>query len=221
MVGGAALDGQGDLLPGVGLRLLLVAGLDLLELQGLLVGDVVLQLLNEIPLGLLGGQAGYALQQLQLAVLQPVQLHLLPLQLGDPGGDVLLLALQVLQLAVQVLLLGIQAVLLTLDLIAAVLDLLVELPAGLEDLLLGLHGGLPLLALGGLDGVVDDPAGLLLGGADLPLGGGLAPLVAGHRPDGETEQSDGNGDDHGYKDWHLHLGSTPPVSSFFVNSGAK
>ena len=197
MVGGAALDGQGDLLPGVGLRLLLEAGLDLLELQGLLVGHVVPQLVDEVALGLLHRQAGDALQQLQLAVLQLVQLLLFRLQLGDAGVDVLFLALQVFQLAVQVLLLGVQAVLLALDLIAAVLDLLVELAAGLQDFLLGLHGGLALFVFGGLDGVVDDPAGLLLGGADLPLGVGLAALVADHRPGHETGQAGGHRDDDG------------------------
>ena len=213
MVGGAALDGQGDLLPGVGFGLVLVAGLDLLELQRLLVGDVVLQLLDEVALGLLHGQAGDLFQQLQLAVLQLVQLLLLRLQLGDAGVDVLLLALQVLQLAVQVLLLGVQPVLLALDLAAAVLDLLVELCAGLEDLLLGLHGGLPLFVLGALDGVVDDAAGLLLSGADLPLGGGLPALVADDKSGDEADKPHHDGDDR--CDIRRHLSSTPPVSLIF------
>ena len=213
MVGGAALDGQGDLLPGVGLRLLLVAGLNLLELQRLLMGDIVLQLLDEVALGLLHRQAGDALQQLQLAVFQPVQLLLFLLQLGDASVHVFLFALQVFQLSVQVLLLGVDPVLLALDLIAAVLDLLVELAAGLEDFLLGLHGGLPLFALGALDGVVDDTAGLLLGGADFPLGGGLPPLVAGHKAQGKADQPRRDGDDD--RDIRWHLSSTPPASSIF------
>ena len=49
---------------------------------------------------------------------------------------------------------------------------------GLQDLLLGLHQRLTLLALGALVGLIDDALGLLLGGADLLLGRLLAPLDA-------------------------------------------
>ena len=52
MVGGTALDGQRDLLPGVGLSLFLVVSLDLLEPDGLLVGHLVGQLLDEVGLRL-------------------------------------------------------------------------------------------------------------------------------------------------------------------------
>ena len=192
MVGGAALDGQGDLLPGVGIGLFLEAGLDLLELDGLLMGDLVFQLVNEVALGFLGGKARDLLEQLKLLGLHPVQLLPVPVKLGELGRGQLFLALQVLGLAVQGLFLLVQAVFLALELAAAVLDLAVELGALPQDLLLGLHGGLALFALGAFDGLVDDPPCLFFGGADLALGGSLSPLIADDGAGGQAHQKGHN-----------------------------
>ena len=169
MVGGAALDGEGDDLPGLGVGLVLEAGLDFLDLHGRLVGHVVLQLLEQKVSGLLGGKAGDALQLGDLLLLQLLRLGLGGVQLGQLGGQLLFLLLNVLGLAVQVLLLLLKAVFLALELGAAVLDLLLVLVLGLEDLLLGLYQGLALFALGALIGLVDNTGGLVLGGFDLPL----------------------------------------------------
>ena len=49
---------------------------------------------------------------------------------------------------------------------------------GLQDLLLGLHHGLALFALGAFIGLINDAGSLLLGGADLLLGGLLPTLNA-------------------------------------------
>ena len=68
-------------------------------------GDVGLQLAEQKAFGLLGGQAGDALQLLPLLVLQPLRLRLGGVQLGELGGQLLLFLLNVLGLPVQVLLL--------------------------------------------------------------------------------------------------------------------
>ena len=138
MVGGAALDGQGDDFAGLGVRFLLEPGLDLLNLHGRLVGDVLLQLGEEVVLRFLGGEAGNALQLVHLLLLQGLGLGLGGVQLGQLGGQLFLLALDVLHLAVQVLLLLLKAVLLALELGAAVFDFFLVLVLGLEDLLFGL-----------------------------------------------------------------------------------
>ena len=100
MVGGTALNRQGDDLSGLGVRLVPAAGLDLLDLHGGLVGDGGLQLTEQVILRLLGGEAGDALQLLQLLVLVLVRLLLGLLQVGDLLGELLVLALDVFGLAV-------------------------------------------------------------------------------------------------------------------------
>ena len=100
MVRGTALDGQGDDLPRLGVRLVLEPGLDLLDLHGRLVGDFLLQLLEQVVFGLLRGVAGDALQHLQLALFDLFRLGLGGLQPGQLGGELLLLLLDVLGFAV-------------------------------------------------------------------------------------------------------------------------
>ena len=178
VVGGAALDGQGDDLPGLSVRLVLEAGLDLLDLHGRLVGHIGLQLIQQILLGLLGGEAGDPLQDLHLALLDLLRLGLGGFQLGQTVGEMLLLALHVLGLAVQVLFLLLQPALLLLQVGPAFLLLPLVLVAGLQDLLLRLYQRLALLALGTLVRLVDDALGLLFRGADLPFRRRPAPLVS-------------------------------------------
>ena len=178
MVGSAALNGKGDDLPGLGVGLVLEAGLDLLDLHGRLVGHVSLQLIQQVGLGLLGGKAGDTLQGVHLLLLDALSLGLGGLQLGKTVGKVLFLLLHVLRLAVQVLFLLLQAALLLLQVGAALFFFLLVLVAGLQDLLLGLHQRFPLLALGALISVVDNAGGLFFRRADFTLRGGLSPLVS-------------------------------------------
>ena len=189
MIGGAPLNRQGNLLPGIGIRLVLKVGLNFFELHRLLVGNGVGQLVDQVALGLLSGQAGDALQHLQLAALHGVQLFLLRVQLSELGGHQFLFFLQVFCLTVQVFLFLVQAVLLALKLTAAVLDLFVKLRALFENLLLGFYGSLPLLVFGTLDGVVDDTPRLFLRRANLPLGEGFPPLIAGNNAYDQTDHA--------------------------------
>ena len=203
VVGGAALDGQRDDLPGLGVGLVLEAGLDLLDLHGRLVGHVSFQLIQQVGLGLLGGKAGDALQSIHLLLLDALGLGLGGLQLGKTVGKVLFLFLHVLRLAVQVLFLLLQAALLLLQVGAALFLFLFVLVAGLQDLLLGLHQSFPLFALGALIGIVDNAGGLFLGGADLTLRGGLSPLVSKQAADDKHHHSHQNTFD--YIIYHIGL----------------
>ena len=177
MVGGAALDGPRDEFPGDGVGLFLVVGLNLLDLHGGLVGDVGLQLGDEVVLGLLGGEAGDALQHFHLGLFDGGDLLPGLFQLAEPPGEGLLFLLDVVGLAVQGLLLLLETALLLLEVGAALLDLFFVLVAGLQDFLLGLHQCLALLALGAFDGLVDDAFCLFLGAADLLFGNVLPVLV--------------------------------------------
>ena len=114
MVCGASLDGQGDDLTGLRFRLVLIPGLNLLDLHGRLVGNVLLQLLEQKISGLLSGKAGDALQFVHLFLLQGFRLRLGGVQLGQLGGQLFLLPLDVLHLAVQIFLLLLKAVFLAL-----------------------------------------------------------------------------------------------------------
>ena len=169
VVGGAALDGQRDDLPGLGVRLVFEPGLDLLDLHGGLVGHVGLQLVKQVGLGLLGGKAGDLLQLGHLLLLELFGLRLGGLQLGKAVGQVFFLLLHVLRLAVQVLFFLLQPALLLLQVGAALFFFLFVLVAGLQDLLLGLDHGLPLLVLCALIRLVDDLLGLVSGGVQILL----------------------------------------------------
>ena len=123
MVGGAALNGQGQDLLGAGVGLLLELGLDLPHLHGRLMGDLLGKLVDEVVLGLLGGEAGDALQHLHLGLLDGG--HLVPglVQLGQLALQGVLLLLDVLGLAVQVLFLLLEPPLLLLQIGPALLHL--------------------------------------------------------------------------------------------------
>lgn len=210
MVGGAALNGQGQDLLGAGVGLLLELGLDLPHLHGRLMGDLLGKLVDEVVLGLLGGEAGDALQHLHLGLLDGG--HLVPglVQLGQLALQGVLLLLDVLGLAVQVLFLLLEPPLLLLQIGPALLHLALILVAGLENLLLGLHQRLPLLTLGALDGLVDDALGLLLRTVDLFFRGAFADLNA----DGNAYDECDHGRDHTGDD-SLHQGfNTPPYLGF-------
>ena len=169
MVGGAALDGGGHDLPGAGIGLLLGACFDLLDLQGSLVGDLGLHLVDQVLLGFVGGKAGNALQHLGLAALEQADLLLLTVGGGVLGSQRLLLLLDLLGLVIDVFFLLLQTALLLLQVGAAFLDFLLVFVSGAQDLLLRFQQGFALFALGALDGLVDDAQRLGLGTFDLAL----------------------------------------------------
>ena len=170
MVGGAALDGGGHDLAGTLIGLLLGALLQLFDLQGGLVGDLGLHLVDQVFLGLLGGETGDALQHLGLAALDDLELFLLLVDLGVLGLKGLFFLLNGLQLTVEILFLLLQTALLLLLLGAAFLDFPLVFGAILQNLFLRLKHGLALLALCALDGLVDDAKSFIFGIGNLLLG---------------------------------------------------
>ena len=174
MVSSTALNGQGDDLTGLGVSLVLEAGLDFLDLHRRLVGHVGLQLAEEISFRLLCGKAGDLLQHIYLLLLEPFSLCLGGLQPGQAVGQMLLFPLHVLCLAVQVLFLLLKPAFLFLKVAPALLFLPLILIAGLEDLLLRLQKGLSLLIFCALVRVVDDLLRLVLCGVQILIS--LLPL---------------------------------------------
>ena len=174
VVGGAALDGGGDDLSALLLRLVLELLLDLLDLLGGLMAHVLLDGIQQELLGLLLGQAGDLFQSLQLLLADLLGLRLGLLNARQTAVQLVLLALKGLGLLVQGGFLLLQTALLLGQLRPALLDFLVVFCARFMDLILGLqqHFLLPIFA--GADRLVDKPGGLLLRGADGTLGDTLA-----------------------------------------------
>ncbi|MPM66611.1 hypothetical protein SDC9_113521 [bioreactor metagenome] len=167
MVGGAALNGQGNDFSGAGVGLFLKPVLNFLNLHGRFVGYLGLQLGNEIGLGLLGRKARDPFQQLQLAALYGIHLNAGFLQLGEPVGQVFFLLFDGFQLPVQVFFLLLEPALLLGQVGAAFPDFTLVFVAGLKDFFLCFYQRFPLFAFGALDGFVDDSLGFLLGTGDL------------------------------------------------------
>ena len=121
MVGRAALDGQGDDLPGGFVRVLFGLLLKLPDFHGLLVGELALQVVQQVLLGLVHREVGDFLQHVKLALLHGLGLFQALLCLL-----VLLvfLALHGFQLFLQALLLLEDAPLLMLDFLAPVVQFL-------------------------------------------------------------------------------------------------
>ena len=167
-------------------------------------------------LGLVHGVAGDLLQHLELALLDEPDLLL---HAPRPGLSFWLRALGLLLkgvgLAVERLLLLLEAALLLGELRAALLDLALVLAAALVYLLAGLDQRFALLGLGGLDGLVDDPLGLLLRAGDLALGDFLAV------DDAEQEAYDKH---HGHTGHDAHyfpehgIGNVPPFLCVLLKS---
>ena len=166
MVCGAALDGGGHDLPGALVGLVLGPGLDLLDLQGCFVGDLRLHLLNQVLLGLLGGESGDALQHFGLAALDELDLILFFLEGVVLLAQRLLLFLDGIGLAIDVLFLLLQTALLLLQVGSALLDFLFVLCAVFQNLFLCLQQRLALFAFGALDGLVDNALGLIFSAGD-------------------------------------------------------
>ena len=189
MVGGAALDGEGDDLAGAGIGLVLVLLFDLAHLDGLLVGDLGGELIDQHGLGLLHGVAGDALQHFKLGLFDLLELLLLCLDLGELFGQQLVFAVDGIGLFVQMLFLLLKTVLLLGKLGTAFLDFALILGAVFVDLFLGFHERFALLALGSLDGIVENTLGFVLGRCDLALRHTLAVHNAQHHADRQQHQS--------------------------------
>ena len=167
MVGGAALDGGGHDLPAPAVSLVLGPGLDLLDLQGSLVGHLGLHLGDQVILGLVGGEAGDALQHLGLAALDDLDLLVFLVGGGVLGSQRLLLLLDGVHLVIEVFFLLLQAALLLLQVGAPLLHFLLVLAAGLQNLFLGFKKCFSLFVFRALDGFVDDAGGFFLRTGDL------------------------------------------------------
>ena len=162
MVRGTALDGSGHDLTGTLVGLVLGTGLDLLDLHGGFVSDLRLHLPDQIFLGLLGCEAGNALQHLGLAALDELDLILFSEEGFVLLGQSLLLFLDGIGLAVDVLFLLLQTAFLLLQVRSALLNFLLVFRTVSQDLFLRLQQSLALLALGAFDRLVDDAPGLIL-----------------------------------------------------------
>ena len=170
VVGGAALDGGGNDLLGAVVGLLLELGLDLLDFEGHLMGDLVADVGDQVGLGLLDGEAGDLLQHLHLALLEHRDLLLLGVRSGDLRGQGLVLLVGGVELAVQVLLLLLKAALLLRQLGPALLDFPLILGAVLVYFFFCLNESFSLFALCTLYRVVDNALGFFLSADDLTLG---------------------------------------------------
>ena len=169
VIGRTALDGGGNDLSGLFFGLFLVLSLDFADLGGHLMGDLGLYVGDEVGLRLVHGVAGDLLEHLELALLDELDLLLLRLGLGDLLVQGLGLFLKRVVLAVERLLLLLEPALLLGEFRAPLLDLALVFVAVFVDLLARLDQRLALFRLGGLDGLVYYPLGLLLGARDLTL----------------------------------------------------
>src|SRR5215471_8553649 len=166
-VRGQALDRHPDQAPGLLGGLLHRLFLDPADQAGGLDPGLVLDGLDQVPLGIHGREAGDLLQPPGLLLDQLVSLGLPVL---DPllgvrealllAAELLLPALLLGELPVEVLLLLDDPLLQRRDLLPADLHRLVELRPGGEDLLLGLDRGFTKLRLGGPVGLGEDAVGL-------------------------------------------------------------
>ena len=174
VIGGAALDGGSDDLTALFLGLVLQLRLDLLDLHGGLVANLVLDAVQQEILCLILCQTGNLFQFGQLLLLELIGLRL---GLGDllkPLGKLLFLAFKGFGLLVQSGFLLFQTALLLTQLGAALFDFLVVFCARFMDFVLGFQKHFLLTVFTGTDGFVDQAGSLCLGRADLPLSDLLA-----------------------------------------------
>ena len=162
MVGGAPLDGGGHNLTSPLIGLFLGASLDLLDLDGSLVGDIRLHLSDQVILGLIGGEAGNALQHLHLAVLDVFDLLRSLVGGGVFCGESFLFLLDGIHLVIEVFLLLLQSALLLLQVGTALLDLSLVFAAVFQNLFFSFKKCFSLFIFRTLDGFVDDAGGFFL-----------------------------------------------------------
>ena len=174
MVRGAALDGRGDDLPALLLGLVLQLLLDLLDLHGGLVANLVLNALQQVFLGLFLGQPGEFFQGFQLLIPDFVGLGLGLGGLGKAPPQFLFLPFEGFGFLVQSGFLLLQTPFLLAQLGAALFHFFLVFRARFMDFVLGFqkHFLLPVFACA--DGFVNQPGSFGFGGADLPLSDLLA-----------------------------------------------
>ena len=122
-----------------------------------------LHLGDQVLLGLLGGEAGDALQHFRLAALDDLDLLVFLVDGRVLLGQGLFLLFNGLGLAVEVFFLLLQAVFLPLQVGSACLFFLLVLAAAFQNLFLCFQQGLALFGLCALDGLVDNACALFLG----------------------------------------------------------
>ena len=130
-------------------------------------GDIRLHLSDQVILGLIGGEAGNALQHLHLAVLDVFDLLRSLVGGGVFCGEGFLFLLDGIHLMIEVFLLLLQSALLLLQVGTALLDLSLVLAAAFQNLFFGFQQCLFFLGLGALDGLVDNALSLFLSAGDL------------------------------------------------------
>ena len=138
LVRGHPLDGVGDQIAGPLIGLILKLRLILVDLQGLFVGQLLGQIVEQIFLGLFGGEAGDALQHLELALLQVFHIVETVLDIPLLFRERLFFFLIILNLAVQGFFLLLDPPFLTLHVVAALLELSLRLVAQAMDFVLRL-----------------------------------------------------------------------------------
>ena len=147
MIRGAALDGRGNDLSCALVGLVLILRLDLLDLDGHLVGDLVADAGDQIILGLFDGEAGDLLEHFELALLHQSDFLLLCFHSGDLAAENVVLLLDGVQLSVKIFFLLLVAALLLGQLGAALLDLPLVFRAAFVYFFLCLKESFSLLAL--------------------------------------------------------------------------
>ena len=155
MVCRAALDGGHDDLACAGIGLLLVLSLDLLDLDGHFVRDLVLEGVDEVCLCLIDRVAGHLFEHFELALLDKSYLLLLRLYIGYLAGKSLVLALKGIGLAVKVFFLLLKSSFLLLQVGTACLFFALELRAVFVYFFLCLDESLTFFALGALYGIIN------------------------------------------------------------------
>ena len=153
--------------------------------------DLTFHLVDQVLLGLVGGQAGDALEHLGLAALNGFELFFFAFQLGIFFLQILFLLFDQFGLVIEVFFLLLQTALLLLLLGAAFLDFLLVFSSVTQNFFLGLQKCLALFVLGALDGFVINAQRLVLGVFD----GARIFLFLGLNDQNTSEDAKSEGDD--------------------------
>ena len=218
MVGGAALDGGGENLSCLVVRLVLQLLLDFLDLHGSFVANLGLHAVQQKLLGLLLGEARNLLQLFQ--VLGFDFLHLLP-GLGhicQAACQLGLFPLKSVGLLVQGFFLLLQAALLLAQLGTALLHFFFVLGTGSMNFVLGFQQHFLFPALTAADGFVDDPGGLLLRRDDFPLTYPLAVVGSCEKAQNAYQKNANDGENNFQRS---HNFCTPPFCNRYPEVGNR
>ena len=168
-VGGIALDRHGDDLPGALLALLLGALLALFDAQRRFMLDFIFQVVEQIFLCLVDGEAGDALKRLPLLTSKLLDLLFEGFGFFEFAAQLFLFLFIVLAFFVERFLFLLNASFLLADLAAALLELLFYLSTQMNGFLFRFQGCFFFLCLRTFNRLVDNSAGFDFGLADLRL----------------------------------------------------